>query len=151
METGHATRFVVLRHSAPGGVHWDLMIERGEKLATWRLARAPLADDARPIEAEPIGDHRRAYLEYEGPVSGDRGRVDRHDTGTCRVLESGEDGWRIEFSGRHLVGSYSLCKSPALAGREAAACGGAAGESSGESTKGFSSGSWLLRRLSPGR
>lgn len=144
------TRFVVLRHSTPAGVHWDLMIERGETLATWRLERAPSGDDEQAIAAEPIGDHRRDYLDYEGPVSGNRGRVDQHDAGTCRVITSGPDQWQIEFAGKHLTGAYSLCASRDIAGREAAA-GGAAGGSGGASAKGLSSGYWSLRRLSPGR
>ena len=54
-------------------MHWDLMLDTGETLRTWRL------EPALPgvIRAEPLGNHRRAYLDYEGPVSGNRGSVQR--------------------------------------------------------------------------
>ena len=68
------------------------MLEQGEKLRTWRLATPP--DAAGPIDAEPLADHRVAYLDYEGPVSGGRGEVrmlgsgrvrdDRIDSGAAR-------------------------------------------------------------------
>lgn len=151
-ESEGISRFVVLRHAAPDGVHWDLMLEHGPTLATWRLFREPIADDPHPIPAEPIGDHRRAYLEYEGPLSGNRGRVDRCDAGTCRILDVQPDHWRIEFAGTHLIGAYSLCASPTGAGREAAAGGGAdGGGAAGGSANGLSSAPWLLRRLSAPR
>jgi hypothetical protein len=37
------------------------------------------------IEAERLADHRLAYLDYEGPVTGNRGNVRRIDVGTYRV------------------------------------------------------------------
>lgn len=149
MSESEATfRFVVLRHTTADGVHWDLMLDRGHALATWRLSRAPSADDPNPIPAQPIGDHRRDYLDFEGPVSGNRGRVDRHDAGTYRPITIQPTRWEIEFHGSHLSGRYSLCASDA--GRVAAAGGGGVGES-GASANGLSSASWLLRPLSRAR
>jgi hypothetical protein len=72
-------RFVILEHDWPVR-HWDLMLEAGESLRTWRLA-APLTAEAQ-IAAQAIGDHRLHYLDYEGPVSGNRGSVSRWDSGT---------------------------------------------------------------------
>ena len=141
------SRFVVLRHSARDGVHWDLMLDRGPTLATWRLLRAPHATDPNPIPAQPIGDHRRDYLDFEGPLSGDRGRVDRYDAGTYQAIAVASDCWEIEFRGAQLAGRYSLCASGADVGWPAPAeAGGAA--SAGASENGLSSASWLLRRLS---
>jgi hypothetical protein len=101
-------RFVILRHDARDGTHWDLMLDRGAFLATWRLASPPvrLADD--PIAATRIGAHRREYLDYEGPVSCDRGTVTRYDEGTYRDLRVADGRWELEFDGRHLAGPYSL-------------------------------------------
>ncbi|MFO0838437.1 MAG: hypothetical protein U1D55_07895 [Phycisphaerae bacterium] len=84
-------RFVLLEHDTranaasppdPASVHWDLMIELapGAALATWRLSRDPSLSDEL-IPAERIADHRRDYLEYQGPISGGRGRVRRIDEG----------------------------------------------------------------------
>jgi len=72
-------RFVILEHDHPS-LHWDLMLEAGGVLQTWRLANSPEMGSS-PIEAMALGDHRIGYLEYEGPVSGNRGTVRRWDAG----------------------------------------------------------------------
>lgn len=101
-------RFVLLRHEGFGGAHWDLMLEAGERLATWRLpGRANPGDDG-VVPAERIGDHRRDYLDYEGPVRGDRGHVRQSDMGTCRVLAESAEAWSVEFFGARLRGRYQL-------------------------------------------
>lgn len=80
-------RYVVLHHTGHGEDHFDLMYERatGETLTSWRLPNwPPRVGDV----VESIGDHRRDYLEYEGEVSGNRGRVKRVKFGTARVEET---------------------------------------------------------------
>jgi hypothetical protein len=71
-------RFVILEHDHPI-LHWDLMLEAGDALHTWRLAEEPVQE--RAIEATALADHRAMYLDYEGPVSGNRGTVRRWDAG----------------------------------------------------------------------
>jgi hypothetical protein len=80
-------RFVILEHDQPV-LHWDFMLEVGPALRTWRLAEPP--QPGRPVRAEEIAPHRLAYVEYEGPVSGGRGRVARWDVGTYTGEASGE-------------------------------------------------------------
>ena len=89
-------KFVLLEHDTrphpampqePSTLHYDLFVDfdgRG-RLAAWRLARSPL-DVRQAIPAERIQDHRREYLEYEGEISGGRGRVRRLDRGVCDWL-----------------------------------------------------------------
>jgi hypothetical protein len=72
-------RFVILEHDHPF-LHWDLMLETGDVLRAWRLLEQPAV--GRTIQAEALGDHRLLYLDYEGPVSGNRGSVHRWDAGT---------------------------------------------------------------------
>ncbi|CAN5318460.1 hypothetical protein BH10PLA2_BH10PLA2_04330 [soil metagenome] len=85
-------RFVILEHDWPHQ-HWDLMLESGATLRTWRLAESPVPGT--DIRAEPIADHRRAYLDYEGPISGNRGSVTRWD--------SGEFTWQQDDSSEVIV------------------------------------------------
>jgi hypothetical protein len=110
--TGHegppVRRFVVLRHDISGTTHFDLMIDGGSLLATWQCPSPPEDAQQRPLLCRRIGDHRRMYLDYEGPVSGDRGHVTRHDVGTCRIARWGDDGVEVTFEGRQLVGRYAL-------------------------------------------
>lgn len=71
-------RFVILTHDHPFP-HWDFMLEQADSLRTWRLRGQP--DVPGPIPAEPLSDHRLEYLDYEGPISGNRGTVCRWDAG----------------------------------------------------------------------
>jgi hypothetical protein len=105
---GMDTRFVVLCHIQRDGTHFDLMIDTGAALATWKLAEPPEAVEHGPLACTRIGDHRTTYLDYEGPVSGDRGEVRRHDCGACTILSRRDDRWEIHFHGRRLSGSHQL-------------------------------------------
>jgi hypothetical protein len=97
-------RFVLLYHDCPPHYerlsHWDLMLEAGGQLSTWALAELPaswqaahaetsiLFPDCPPlartdcVAVQRLGDHRREYLNYTGPISGDRGSVIRVAEGT---------------------------------------------------------------------
>jgi len=108
-------RFVVLRHDIPGGVHWDFMLEKGMSLATWSLPEPP--DSAHPITAEALPDHRLAYLDYEGPVSGGRGSVTRWDRGTYQVESETEAGLTAMLSGERLRGRVCLKSCPEQRGK----------------------------------
>lgn len=98
------------------------MLEHGDVLVTWQLLEEPIGAAGLPIRARAIGDHRKAYLDYEGPVSGDRGHVKRVEGGLVEILEvtarqyvfdlrgdrfsgrfrmrRGEDGWVFETADR---------------------------------------------------
>jgi hypothetical protein len=101
---------VVLQHVSRDDEHWDLMIENGDILATWRLARHPreLSTINARIRCRRISDHRLAYLEYEGPLSGDRGSVRRVDRGMCSIRSELSDRWIVEFRGQILGGTFSI-------------------------------------------
>jgi len=108
--TQPAPRFVLLHHQMPAHqprpAHWDLMLESGEVLWTWALAEVPTPD--RPTTAERLADHRTDYLEYEGPVSGGRGSVRRHDCGTYRLVQCRAGEITVELDGRLLRGTLQM-------------------------------------------
>jgi hypothetical protein len=108
-------RFVVLEHDNPGGRHWDFMLEVGETLATWALRAAP--DSPGPIAAGRLADHRLAYLDYEGPVSGDRGCVVRWDCGDYVAEHQPDRGRVVLLAGQRLKGTATLTPSPEDAAR----------------------------------
>lgn len=105
--------FVLLEHQSDSGVHWDLMIELPgrKKLATWRLAENPIACQSEPITAEPIGDHRRVYLEHEGDIGGGRGSVTRVDRGEARLIHRDAERLVVDLCGRSLRGTYQFASS----------------------------------------
>ncbi|QGQ22924.1 hypothetical protein F1728_09670 [Gimesia benthica] len=107
-------QYVILRHNHPE-LHWDLMLEEGDVLKTWRLPQPPEIDPASDetsldLTAEALPDHRLVYLEYEGPVSGDRGEVSRWDRGTFTLLERSEDQLVALLTGEELAGRLTLKK-----------------------------------------
>jgi hypothetical protein len=60
------------------------------------------------ISAERISDHRRLYLEYEGPVSGGRGMVKRWDAGSFTWRLDQADIVRVDLNGKRLQGEAEL-------------------------------------------
>lgn len=82
-------RTVLLRHSLPdGSSHFDWMFEPAPDAALVTF-RVPTRIDrgVGSFDAERIGEHRRDYLEYEGPVSGGRGAVERAAAGVVVIHE----------------------------------------------------------------
>lgn len=100
-------RFVVLQHDWPQ-LHWDLMLENGANLRTWRLAEAPRPGNS--IALVRLPPHRSIHLDYEGPVSGNRGTVRRVLSGSYHPVPSpaneawfefelGQERWLGQISG----------------------------------------------------
>lgn len=101
--------FVIHVHRGYGADHYDLMIEQGQALATWRLADRPEdLPSGTAMPAEKLADHRSAYLEYEGPVSQGRGEVSRLDRGACDVCLCAPGLWLVCFHGERLRGPFQL-------------------------------------------
>lgn len=94
-------RFVVLEHDWPTP-HWDFLLEAGDVLRAWRLLAEPAAGTDTP--AEPNFPHRQLYLDYEGPLSGDRGSVRRWDAGTFEWVEDEAQRVEVELRGARLTG-----------------------------------------------
>jgi len=102
--------FVLLLHTLSDKTHWDLCLDLGEVLATWQIAGDPasLSTGGAPLPARRIADHRRAYLDYEGPISGNRGEVRRVDRGTWRLIKKTPKSWRIRLHGARIQGTFEL-------------------------------------------
>ncbi|MDZ4817462.1 MAG: DNA polymerase ligase N-terminal domain-containing protein [Planctomycetota bacterium] len=105
-------RFVVLEHTGTPdykpGVHWDFMLEDADSLRTWELA-APLTSDT-PIAAIELPAHRLAYLEYEGPISQNRGNVRRFDCGEYELLSASEAEITLRLMGTQCRGIARLTR-----------------------------------------
>ena len=91
-------RYVILSHDHPTQ-HFDFMLEKEGVLQTWRLNLLP---GNAPFLAEKIHDHRLEYLEYEGPISNDRGVVKRMDRGKYEIIAVTESFMIIQL----LEGKY---------------------------------------------
>jgi hypothetical protein len=74
-------RFVILHHTGIDAPHFDFLFEM-EPDALLTSFRCPTWPPLPGDVWEEMPEHRRDYLEYEGPVSGHRGDVRRIDAGT---------------------------------------------------------------------
>lgn len=105
----------MLDHQCGPGSHFDWMIEDpsatgGEALlCTWRVASAPdqWAKLGR-IELTRLGDHRRAYLTYEGELTGGRGHVHRLDEGEAAIVSWTPDAAELDLTLRSFTGRITM-------------------------------------------
>ena len=100
-------RYVILTHDHPS-LHWDLMFEHEEALRTWRLSATPT--NGATVIAQALDDHRRMYLDYEGPVSNNRGTVVRWDTGVFEGPVDGDNRIDVQLHGEKLKGTVALTR-----------------------------------------
>ena len=104
-------RFVLLRHECPPELavasHWDLMLEDGGGLLTWRLEELP-SSVGPSVAAMRLADHRLSYLDYEGPVSGDRGDVARVDGGEFLWLAREAGRLKAALEGERFRGAVTI-------------------------------------------
>jgi hypothetical protein len=106
-------RFAILRHEDPRGLHWDLLLETGAVLRTWALPQAP--GPGVEMTARALPDHRLLYLDYEGPISGDRGAVSAWDRGVYGCQQQSDAELAIELSGGRIRGRATLRRVPGTA------------------------------------
>lgn len=93
-------RFVILYHEFPLGSdrasHWDLMVQQEDKLLTWELSTQP--EPGKPTSARKLADHRIEYLDYEGPVSDQRGVVTQFIAGNCTIVSEPDLAFAAQLS-----------------------------------------------------
>src|SRR5262245_36621194 len=98
-------RFAILEHDWPS-LHWDFLLESGGVLRAWRVLAEPASGTLALVE--PIGDHRLLYLDYEGPVSGNRGTVKRWDAGTFEWIANAAERVEVALHGTRLTGRAEI-------------------------------------------
>jgi len=115
-------RFVLLRHECPPNgekpSHWDFMLEADGVLWTWKLQELPgpwaaalgleVTSDSDDVVVTRLADHRLEYLDYQGPVSGNRGHVSRVDAGEFQWIQQSPSCLDAELTGNYLLGAVSL-------------------------------------------
>ncbi len=99
----------VIHHHITKPEHYDLMIEKDDVLHTWQIPEKLFQEfiNGNQIEIEQIQDHRKKYLNYEGPISCDRGMVKIYDTGEY-IEKSWDMDIILQLQGNRLDGQLSL-------------------------------------------
>lgn len=103
-------RFVVQEHTTPEGVHWDLMLEKGEVLLTFRLQERPENALDHPVAATRIHDHALRFLTYEGPVQKGAGKVRIVERGIYRLWSETDDRMAMDLESTLLQGGFVLTR-----------------------------------------
>ncbi len=103
-----ALRFVLLHHTSCDRPHWDFLLEQEDALATWQLYHDPLAEGKEEWELFRIADHRKFYLDHEGPLSDNRGDLLRVCGGTYELCEQNSQAWTVRLSSAELAGEFEL-------------------------------------------
>ena len=103
-------RFVVQEHRKEQNVHWDLMLEESEHLATWQVPALPSQWGEIPLTCQKIFDLRLQYLTCEGPVSDNRGEVRIVAAGTYQPKHISEDHWQVSLESDSMWGLLELRK-----------------------------------------
>jgi hypothetical protein len=98
-------QFVILEHRHQG-LHYDLMLEKDGVLLTWQFEQPPAGNPPRNCRRLP--DHRLMYLNYEGPVSGNRGDVKVWDKGVLDLLSCSEKELHFKLRGNIIKGIFIL-------------------------------------------
>ena len=106
-------KFTISHHTGvkDGRDHFDLFLERGGTLKSWRLRDLEFAD---PAPASEAPDHELKYLTYEGPLSAGKGTVAVIETGTWLEDSWTPQGIQIALSGRKMKGRIWLTPKPAV-------------------------------------
>ena len=98
-------RYVILEHDHPHR-HWDFLLEAGDVLRAWRLLQEPGLD--RTVPAEANFDHRKVYLDYEGPLTGERGSIFQWDSGSFEWIVNEPANVVVILDGHKLKGRARL-------------------------------------------
>ncbi len=101
-------KFVLQKHTSPGDAHWDLMLEAGGVLETYRLELPPAKLSQQTTTAVKIFDHPLKFLSYEGSVNKGKGSVKIADAGTYQLLSDSEDRRELQLKGEILKGKFTL-------------------------------------------
>ncbi len=102
-------RFVIHRHSRQQQqVHWDLMLEVGDALRTYRVNVPPQQWASATAEAVRIFDHPLRFLSYQGIVNDGFGRIQRVEQGTYEPLSESDRQLRLQLQGGTLKATITL-------------------------------------------
>ena len=103
-------KFVIQKHTKADDTHWDLMLQAGSVLQTWRLDCPPKKLQGQTITAIKIFDHPLKFLTYEGSVNDGKGQVEIVDSGTYKLLAKNPEFKELKFKGKILKGIFTLVR-----------------------------------------
>lgn len=101
-------KFVIQKHTTDNEVHWDLMLEAGDVLETYRLELPPEQITGQGCPAVKIFGHPLKFLTYQGSVNQGKGNVKITEKGDFKMLKKSQDCKIFQLEGKILKGKFRL-------------------------------------------
>ena len=108
-------RFVIHKHYATR-IHYDLRVEKGQKLADWAVPKGIPLSPGKKVLAIKMPDHDKKWLTFEGFYEGDKGndygkgKMEIWDKGSYESIRWGNDTIVLNLKGNKVKGVYVLVK-----------------------------------------
>ncbi len=106
------TVFALVFHEAGENLgrssHYDLFVRDNDYLLTWEFQHHPM--DIPTQSVLQLANHRLEYLDFSGPLSGDRGILHPIDSGECSWLHRQPDRLILSFQGMQVCGTLYLTR-----------------------------------------
>jgi bifunctional non-homologous end joining protein LigD len=102
---GSKLRFTISQHTIGNSPHYDFMLEDIEKLKVWKVNSI---DFSQSRSAVASFDHRKIYLDFEGELTNNRGRIKIWDSGLYKVVSWQENEKIVDLQGKKILGVVKL-------------------------------------------
>ena len=115
MTESNSSRYVIQKHTRGEDVHWDLMLEDNGRLTTWQVPVDPRTIlNGIPVKIVRIQDHDLRFLQYEGPVQNNTGKVKLADYGTYLIQSKTQNALILTACSEKFDSDYTIeiSKSP---------------------------------------
>jgi hypothetical protein len=106
-------KFIIYHKTAPPA-HYDVIIDRGDSLVTFRMAQFDMLAllDGTEVRAEEVTDQITGNTPHNEPISCDRGEFRLFDSGTCSIEQWGNPVIVLNIVGNIFSGTLHLLKTP---------------------------------------
>lgn len=98
----------VVSDRPPSAIRHPLANDLGPGTNDTSVPQPSTLNPQRPLAIERIANHRLLYLDYEGPVSGNRGQVTRWDSGNYLITGATEAELQVEIRGSRMTWTIRL-------------------------------------------
>lgn len=103
-------RFSIAKHEMPANSsrhsHFDLFLESQGTLMTWELSSLLTSQNKQVVRR--LANHRLLYLDFQGPLSNDRGTVKLIDSGSLEWVTLESERLIARINGQALAGLLTL-------------------------------------------
>ena len=90
--------------------HYDFLIKKNDILQCWQFSSIANIEIGELIFCKKIFDHRLKYLNYQGPISNNRGKVQIIQNGFLEIIIQEDNLVRFRIDSELLNGNFEIRK-----------------------------------------